>query len=166
VNDRYGHHAGDRVLVAVQERLLQVFRESDYLVRWGGEEFLAIARDGRRDDCAEIAERIRAAIAGTPFSIDEGEIAMTASVGFAAFPFVRSSPRALTWLEVVDIADHALYMAKKAGRNAWFGLAAAGNADPATIVQHLRVSAEAAIAAGCVVVVKKDAACAPVAQSG
>ncbi len=56
VNDRYGHAAGDEVLVEVRRRLQLVFRESDYLVRWGGEEFLAVARDTNSVKASELAE--------------------------------------------------------------------------------------------------------------
>ena len=62
---------------------------------------------------------------------------LTASIGFAAFPFVPSSPRTLGWPQVVDIADRALYLAKHAGRNAWFGLTASDRTDAEQLITHL-----------------------------
>ena len=158
VNDRFGHHAGDLVLVQMRERLQEVFRESDFVVRWGGDEFLTVFRDGRRSDAAVIAERIRAAVAGRPFALG-GDQSMSASVsvGFAAFPFVPAAPDALSWLQVVGLADHALYMAKEAGRNAWFGLAATERTDPAKLV-HLDTSAEELVRAGALTVLHGAAA--------
>ncbi len=124
VNDRYGHHAGDLLLMQMRERLQEVFRESDFVVRWGGDEFLTVTREGRRSEAGPIAERIREAVASRPFSIgSEQTLAASVSVGFAAFPFLPAAPAAVTWLQVVGLADHALYMAKQAGRNTWFGLA-------------------------------------------
>jgi diguanylate cyclase (GGDEF)-like protein len=131
VNDELGHAAGDCVLEQMRERLERVFRASDYVLRWGGEEFLAVVRDGNRADAPELAERLRAAIGERPFVLEGGRIlAKTASVGFAAFPFVRSAPQAIRWGHVVELADRALYLAKAGGRNTWFGLAATGATDP------------------------------------
>ncbi|HEY1976361.1 MAG TPA: two-component regulator propeller domain-containing protein [Candidatus Baltobacteraceae bacterium] len=140
VNDRFGHHAGDMVLTQMRERFLEVFRESDFVVRWGGEEFLAVARGSRREDAPEIAERVREAIASRQFAVDDkGErIDMTASIGFAAFPFVRTAPRAVSWSQTIDVADRALYLAKEAGRNACIGLVAAPNAQSDDDVEIVR----------------------------
>jgi diguanylate cyclase (GGDEF)-like protein len=123
VNDRFGHHAGDEILVQVARGLRAALRDSDYLVRWGGEEFLVVARSSRREDAPEIAERLRRAAGHGQFTLESGQpIALTVSIGFAVFPFLPEYPRALTWSQIVDLADHALYMAKNRGRDAWFGL--------------------------------------------
>jgi diguanylate cyclase (GGDEF)-like protein len=123
INDRYGHAAGDTVLVQFGARLRSVLRESDYLVRWGGEEFLAVARDTDRVRAAELAERMRAVIAATPFELDDGtELAVSCSIGFACVPFERERPQARTWQQVVHLADLGLYAAKRSGRNAWVGV--------------------------------------------
>lgn len=125
LNDRFGHNTGDIVLTQMRERFLEVFRESDFVVRWGGEEFLAVARGSRREDAPEIAERVRRAVASRPFTINGGEsVEMTISIGFAAFPFDTFVPRSVSWSQAIDIAGRALYMAKDAGRNACVGLAA------------------------------------------
>ncbi|MEJ6000111.1 two-component regulator propeller domain-containing protein [Paucibacter soli] len=125
VNDRYGHAAGDAVLVQFGRRLRTVLRESDHLVRWGGEEFLAVARDTDRLRVQELAERLRSVVVESPFVLDGGRmLAITSSIGFACLPFVDAEPRALGWQDVVRLADLALLTAKRCGRNAWVGLAA------------------------------------------
>src|SRR5262249_4672636 len=97
VNDQLVHAAGDRLLPQMRERLEQVFRSSDYVLRWGGEEFLAVTRGSSRHDAPEIAERLRATIAGRPFVLDGGQLLpKTASIGFAAFPFIPSAVHALS----------------------------------------------------------------------
>lgn len=126
INDRHGHTAGDAVLVQFGARLRSVLRESDYLVRWGGEEFLAVARDTDRQRAEELAERMRAVIAATPFVLDDGaQIPITCSVGFACMPFELERPMGRSWQQVVNLADLGLYAAKRSGRDAWVGVHAA-----------------------------------------
>lgn len=126
LNDAYGHSVGDKVLSQMRQRLQEVFRESDYLVRWGGEEFLVIARGTARADAQGIAERIRTAVNGRPFEVSaDARVSKSCSVGFACFPFLPAQPESLDWPQVVDIADQALYMAKHGGRDAWVGLVGA-----------------------------------------
>jgi len=125
VNDDWGHPAGDAVLVQMRERLRRACRESDYLVRWGGEEFLVVARAVDAASAPLFAERIRAAVAEQPFVIDSAaSLALSCSVGFAALPFIAEQPERLDWQQIVSLADQALYMAKRAGRNTWVGLSA------------------------------------------
>ena len=126
INDRYGHAAGDAVLIQFGARLRSVLRESDYLVRWGGEEFLAVARDTDRRRAEELAERMRAVIASTPFVLEDGaQIDVSCSVGFASLPFEPERPLARGWQQVVNLADLGLYAAKRSGRDAWVGVHAA-----------------------------------------
>jgi diguanylate cyclase (GGDEF)-like protein len=149
VNDELGHAAGDRVLAQMRERLENVFRSSDYVLRWGGEEFLAVTRGSSRDDAPEIAERLRETIAERPFLLDGGRpLEKTASIGFAAFPFVPSSPRAIAWTQVVDLADQALYRAKNGGRNTWVGLAATERTDAGRVARLLASSPDDAVSDG------------------
>ncbi len=123
LNDRLGHAAGDAVLQQMRARLTAVFREADYLVRWGGEEFLIVARDTSRRFAAELAERARLQVSGAPFDLGEGrQVDVTCSVGFAAFPLSPAHPRALDWAATVALADEALYAVKRAGRNGWEGV--------------------------------------------
>jgi diguanylate cyclase (GGDEF)-like protein len=123
VNDRYGHAAGDTILVQMQERLREVFRESDYVIRWGGEEFLVLARATHRDEAAGVAERMRRAVAERDFELPDGvRLSKTCSIGFACFPFLPEQPRLLSWSQVVELADQGLYIAKRSGRNGWAAL--------------------------------------------
>ena len=125
VNDNYGHSAGDKVLVQLSRLLETTLRDSDYLVRWGGEEFLIVARFCERAEAPEMAERIRQAVSAYRFDLGAGElISKTCSLGYAVYPFYPNQPRALTWEQVVDSADRALYIAKDSGRDCWVGLQA------------------------------------------
>jgi diguanylate cyclase (GGDEF)-like protein len=127
INDEHGHAAGDAVLRGVAQRLGEVFRESDHLVRWGGEEFLAMARGTSREHADALAERIRSAVAAQPFAVPGGlPLRVTCSIGFACFPLSSRHPRLLDWGETVNLADAALYAAKASGRDAWVGLVDAG----------------------------------------
>ncbi|MYM72501.1 diguanylate cyclase [Duganella sp. FT134W] len=127
VNDRYGHAAGDSILVQMQERLREVFRESDYVIRWGGEEFLVLARATHRDEAPGVAERMRRVVAERDFILPDGvRLSRTCSIGFACFPFLPSQPRLLSWSQVVELADQGLYIAKRSGRNAWAALYSTG----------------------------------------
>ena len=122
VNDRYGHAAGDAVLTQMCGRLQSVFRDTDYLVRWGGEEFLVVARGSSRHFAAELAERARAAVASEPFEMDGGlRLAKTCSIGFAVFPLCTQHPSALGWAAVLNVADANLFAVKHAGRDGWLG---------------------------------------------
>ena len=122
VNDIYGHSAGDQVLLQVSRRLRQMLRGSDFLIRWGGEEFLVITRYLPREQAAYFAERLQIAIASYIFTLEEGrQLTKTCSIGFCSFPFLPQHPDCLTWSQVIDLADDSLYLAKRGGRNAWVG---------------------------------------------
>lgn len=123
VNDIYGHTAGDAALMQVKDILKEVFRESDYCVRWGGEEFLVVVRFSEQKNAPLLAERLRVAVAQHRFKLaDDIEISKTCSIGYACYPFLTHNPEAVSWQRVIDIADHCLYAAKKSSRNAWIGL--------------------------------------------
>ncbi len=157
INDRFGHHGGDVMLMQMRERLLEVFRESDFVVRWGGDEFLTVARGSARGDAPMLAERIRVAVASRPFVISETQMMeASVSVGFAAFPFIPSDPDAVSWFQVVALADQALYMAKQAGRNAWFGLAATPATDPTMIGRRIEGTAEELVRGAALDVLTRD----------
>lgn len=137
VNDRYGHDVGDKVLEEMARRLSSSIRHSDVLVRWGGEEFLIVSRYTDRSEAELLAQRALSAVADTPFAVrgSAEKISRTCSVGWAAFPFFPSNPRAVSYGEVLTLADRALNRAKQSGRNRAVGmLPAAGNV-PATIVE-------------------------------
>ena len=120
INDTYGHAAGDAVLKTTGEVLCRALRASDNLVRWGGEEFVAVSQVTRTEDIEVVAEKLRRAIAATEFVLPDGTVLKrTLSVGAAALPFLPAHPRALTWEQVLALADAALYVAKSEGRNRW-----------------------------------------------
>lgn len=159
VNDTWGHASGDMVLMQLSQRLAHVFRKSDYLVRWGGEEFLVVARDIQRDYVAAAAERLREVVASQPFDIaDHQTISVTCSIGFAEFPFLPAYADRLTWLQVVDIADRALYMSKQSGRNTWTGLNATDLTNPVQLVERVQKDLPEVIASGDLVVQRKELA--------
>lgn len=124
INDVHGHGTGDMLLQQFAALLQREVREGDYVVRWGGEEFLIVFRPMPRQQPARIAERIRVAVASEAFEghVDgrgEQSLTMTCSIGFAEYPAFRESPSALDWEELVELADQALYYAKEHGRNGW-----------------------------------------------
>lgn len=119
VNDKWGHAAGDDVLVGVAHTLAQHMREEDLLARIGGEEFMVLSRHEYRDFAKAtnaiqaMAERLRRAIERQEFGILGGEhLKCTASIGYAVSQRGQSD-----WSTVVEAADKALYAAKRNGRN-------------------------------------------------
>ena len=122
INDSAGHAAGDVVLRDLRDLLVSCSRTSDIIVRWGGDEFLLVARDLSGDGLLELAERVRARVAAHVFEIGEGRVVRTTcSIGVACYPFFREQLDALSWEQVISVADRALYVAKASGRNAWVG---------------------------------------------
>lgn len=125
VNDQYGHAAGDQVLVQATAILQASVRESDTLIRWGGEEFLIVARDTNYLEAQDLAERIRTQLEAHVFHLPDGETTQrTCSIGFAPYPFFVDKLDFFAWEQVINLADHCLYVAKGSGRNAWVGMQA------------------------------------------
>ncbi|HEY1091909.1 MAG TPA: GGDEF domain-containing protein, partial [Burkholderiaceae bacterium] len=123
INDRHGHAAGDAVLVQTAQLLRQALRASDHVVRWGGEEFLVVARFVERDAGAPLAEKLRAAVAGHEFRLPDGQILKrTVSVGFATWPFAAGQCARPELDTLHRVADAALYAAKRSWRDAWVGV--------------------------------------------
>jgi len=133
-NDRYGHAAGDAVLVAVARRLRDTLRETDMIVRWGGEEFLVFVAATHAETLDDIAMRIMHAVAVAPFLYDGAEMAITASVGYVPMPLPPHDVP-LPWERAIGLADLALYMAKIHGRNRAYGIHGVSSADPATLAE-------------------------------
>jgi diguanylate cyclase (GGDEF)-like protein len=113
VNDTHGHFAGDAVLREFARRIQASTRSYDAIGRYGGEEFLVILPGCDQACTAAQAERIRAALADEPMTINEESRAITCSFGATAWqPGVEATPEGL-----IRVADNALYMAKNQGRN-------------------------------------------------
>lgn len=149
VNDTYGHAAGDLVLQQFRDVLQAATRETDTPVRWGGEEFLVVARFTNRESGPRFAERIRAMVAAHAFQLGDGRsIHRTCSVGFASYPFFPGEPDRLNWEQVVNLADECLYAAKHGGRNAWVGVEAGSEIPAGSITDALQQSLQRAPAPG------------------
>jgi len=115
INDTYGHHAGDVVLISVASKIQSATRDSDTLVRFGGDEFVVLLTNTGEDIAAKIAERIRSFVGDQPHRIGEGHhINVTVSVGWATLS--AQSP-ILSAKELLEAADRSLYVAKTNGRN-------------------------------------------------
>jgi diguanylate cyclase (GGDEF)-like protein len=139
INDQYGHDVGDKVLVEMARRLSSSIRHSDVLVRWGGEEFLIVSRYTDRSEAEWLAQRVLAAVADTPFSMGGSvePIYRTCSLGWAAFPWFPDDPRAISYEEVLTLADRGLHQAKQAGKNRAIGILPATGKLPATTIEGL-----------------------------
>jgi diguanylate cyclase (GGDEF)-like protein len=121
VNDEHGHDAGDAVLVKFSEHLRTALRGCDSVIRWGGEEFLGYLRRTDGAYMTKIAERVRSTIDGALFQIPDGTtIKISCSVGCCYYPVVGQS--IYSWEDVVAVADAALLLAKKRGRNKCIGV--------------------------------------------
>jgi diguanylate cyclase (GGDEF)-like protein len=128
VNDELGHAAGDRLLQEVAKRIASVMRRSDDLVRWGGEEFLLVCRTTDRENASMLFARVLEAIRELPFDVVNGvEVHKTCSIGWAPFPWLREDVGLLSIDNVIELADKALYLAKREGRNRSFGIVPAAD---------------------------------------
>jgi diguanylate cyclase (GGDEF)-like protein len=117
VNDTYGHLVGDKALRAVTDALQSQLRGYDRAGRFGGEEFAVLLAQAHEADALNVAERLRAHIAGLSIPVDDedqsaGRVQLTISVGVAS---LDGESRELT--DLLAAADAALYHAKETGRN-------------------------------------------------
>jgi diguanylate cyclase (GGDEF)-like protein len=110
INDTLGHEQGDHVLAAVGLALASTVRDSDFVGRIGGEEFLVLLPDTDVDAALEVAEKLRSTVCS--LSVPEVGRAVTASLGVAVHPDARIDAETL-----LREADRALYAAKAGGRN-------------------------------------------------
>lgn len=112
VNDTHGHSAGDLALSHTAEILLNSVRASDFVFRYGGEEFLIVLVETDRNEASHVAERIRQQVADTPISVSDREVLnVTLSIGVASY---EGHP---DYQYLINAADKALYSAKQGGRN-------------------------------------------------
>lgn len=115
VNDRYGHGVGDQLLTETAANLKKVCRESDMLLRWGGEEFLLLTPDSNPSEFSRVADRLRNAVAmaGEKMGLPQR---ISASIGCVPHPLSQHSDID-NWTFTLALADYCLYQAKAAGRN-------------------------------------------------
>jgi two-component system, cell cycle response regulator len=121
VNDQYGHLVGDEVLRAVAQRISHEVRGSDVSARFGGEEFVVLLPHTPIDAAKTLAERIRATVAGEPFSAHGLEETLEVTVSIGLSEYLASDPAedvATAAERLLSQGDRALYQAKAAGRNA------------------------------------------------
>jgi diguanylate cyclase (GGDEF)-like protein len=128
INDQRGHPVGDQVLANVGAVLGSVLRTTDFAGRDGGEEFAILLPDTGMPTALEIAERVRAAIA--EISLPGTDVSVTASIGVSGFP-----DHASTLERFERLADSALYVAKRQGRNRVV-VAEPGTIDPAPVIER------------------------------
>lgn len=115
INDTYGHSAGDVVLISIGKLLVDFSRSFDVVSRNGGEEFTVLLLDCPEHHALVIAERIRIGVQNHSFILpDHTAVSITISIGVATYPNTVTVPIGHA---LVDMADKALYVAKKTGRN-------------------------------------------------
>ena len=135
-NDRFGHAAGDAVLVSVAERLRSSVREQDQVFRVGGDEFVVLLPGTRTDDAVPVAQRIIAAIA-EPFELaGHGRLDIGVSIGAATFPNDGA-----TVDDLLRAADIAMYRAKRQGKGRFVASSLTGTAarPPAPATANLAI---------------------------
>jgi two-component system cell cycle response regulator len=119
VNDRFGHLAGDRALCLVASCLRGVIRVEDVLARYGGDEFVILARETDRAEATLLAERIQRAIETLPMGAAGSQrVGMTMSVGVASL--LEVEPTDEPALALLALADERMYQAKRSRENGQF----------------------------------------------
>ena len=114
VNDTHGHDTGDLVLREIAGLTIALYREEDALIRYGGEEFLAVLQHTSREGARTFAERLRSEVASRVFNEGQHPLHVTLSVGVASYPDDGTFESAES---MITLADQRLYAAKRAGRN-------------------------------------------------
>ena len=113
VNDTHGHPAGDRLLRQFASLMVETIRKSDLAARYGGEEFVVVMANTSRADAEVVADKIRSAVEAMSVGLNDGaKVQITVSIGGVTFPEGSKGARNL-----LDLADRALYAAKRNGRN-------------------------------------------------
>ena len=112
LNDKYGHHIGDRVLRGIAMKMKTAIRQSDFLARFGGEEFAVLLPATNVGVANTVAEKLRNSLAQSIFRTDEHEIKVTVSIGIEEY-----RPGEDDFEKLIARADAAMYQAKENGRN-------------------------------------------------
>lgn len=132
INDSWGHAAGDAVLTAISASLREILRETDMIVRWGGEEFLAFLPAIPRAGLDEVAQRILAGVSAVRIAHGGHALHVNVSIGFAPFPLCCGG-QVLPWERAVNLVDMALYLAKAHGRNRAYGVLGFGDTSQVSV---------------------------------
>lgn len=123
INDTYGHAVGDTVLKDISHRLKRIVRETDMVLRWGGEEFLIFSPKTHPEQITVLVDRILRAIGEQVFVDGDIKIPVTVTAGYITLPFADVPEQSCGWEKTLQIADMALYLAKAHGRNRAYGVA-------------------------------------------
>jgi len=149
INDRHSHAAGDRVLTSIATVLRDHIRDSDLAIRWGGDEFLVVSRSFHRAHAAGSVGRLCQAVEALGLALaKENGPACTVSIGYAAFPFLVHEPKALTWEQTLELADRALLLTKRRGRNTHTGLRAGPDVTARSVIACLAGTSAAPLPEG------------------
>jgi diguanylate cyclase (GGDEF)-like protein len=134
INDSFGHAAGDAVLIEIARRLREAVRDDDLIVRWGGEEFLIVARTREGAFAPQLAQRLLDLIGAQPMGHEGRTVPVTASIGFVSLPVPPHGLR-LSWERAIDLVDTVMYLAKAHGRNKAYGVERIDAADALAAAQ-------------------------------
>lgn len=134
INDTCGHAAGDTVLKAISASLQEILRETDMIVRWGGEEFLAFLPAIPRSGLDEVARRILNGISSSVIDHQGKPLSANVSIGFSPYPLALDG-EPLSWERAVNLVDMALYLAKAHGRNRAYGIRGFANSGQVSMAQ-------------------------------
>ncbi len=113
VNDTYGHLVGDKAIVLTTSIIKGSLRDGDIVIRYGGEEFLILLHGANSSDAKTVCERIRHKVMDSVLREGEQQIHLSVSIGISSYPEQSVSKE----MELIDMADQALYHAKQNGRN-------------------------------------------------
>ncbi len=113
INDTYGHHIGDQVLLEIAARIRNSIRRHDLVGRYGGDEILVLLWNANSDSLRIVTQRLCSCISSQPLPTDAGPLEVSVSVGG-----VSSQDRLnISAKSLIELSDQALYYAKKMGRN-------------------------------------------------
>ncbi len=120
VNDGHGPIAGDSVLTQFAVLLTRETRGSDYVVRWGGDEFMIVLRDTQANQIESFIYELNLAVANGEFYLPDGQdVNVTCSIGYAFYPLPLIGGQLINWEVSLSLADMALHQVQNAGRNGW-----------------------------------------------
>lgn len=121
INDSCGHAAGDSVLKAISASLRDILRDTDMIVRWGGEEFIAFLPAIPKSGLDEVSRRLLTGISSLVIDHQGTPLSANVSIGFAPYPLAPGG-QPLPWERALNLVDMALYLAKAHGRNRAYGV--------------------------------------------
>ncbi len=118
VNDTFGHAAGDEVLKNIANILRNIIRKDDFIIRWGGEEFLIILNKTKLEYLDMFSKKVLDAVGKNPTKLpNDMEITKTCSIGFTSLPLDTNFTELLSLEQTINLCDFALYKAKQSGKD-------------------------------------------------